>query len=147
MVGTSNSVLTNCGGKTSIELSSDEFLSVLNQGSYEGVPFKRWFVDSRLNLPIHGEFKATPLDGPAYVTVTTETKEEDKVCLTIFVTGTGIDSCYFAAYDENGQMRMIRSVTCDAQPQTVSLDAKYTWKLLVLDDTVPMIPYLGSNSG
>lgn len=147
MVGTSNSVLTNCGGKTSIELSSDEFLSVLNQGSYEGVPFKRWFVDSRLNLPIHGEFKATPLDSPAYVTVTTETKEEEKVCLTIFVTGTGIDSCYFAAYDENGQMRMIRSVTCDAQPQTVSLDAKYTWKLLVLDDTVPMIPYLGSNSG
>ena len=147
MVGTSNSVLTNCGGKTSIELSSDEFLSVLNQGSYEGVPFKRWFVDSRFNLPIHGEFKATPLDSPAYVTVTTETKEEEKVCLTIFVTGTGIDSCYFAAYDENGQMRMIRSVTCDAQPQTVSLDAIYTWKLLVLDDTVPMIPYLGSNSG
>jgi hypothetical protein len=86
------------------------------------------------------------LDGPAYVTAT-ETTEEDKISLTITVTGTRIDSCYFAAYDENGQMRMIKSMTWDAQPQTVSLDAKYTWKLLVLDDTVPMIPYLGSNSG
>lgn len=145
VVGTSNSTIENCGPKTTEELSSDAFLATLNEGAYEGIEFKQWYVDPTLNLPVLGGLKSSALDGPAYVAVDVS-REGDTVCLTVNAAGTDVDACYVAVYDEAGRMNGIYSVDLESPDVKVWLDTKHSWKIFALSDAAPLIPYLSSTS-